>query len=56
MSNFKILRYLHQVGPKDYDSQNFSFLARKGEAVGVMKIFANGNGKFSIAQIITFLP
>jgi hypothetical protein len=34
----------HQVGPKDSGSRNFSFLAFKGEAVGVAKIYANGNG------------
>jgi hypothetical protein len=38
---------VHQVGPKDYGSQNFSFLARKGEAVGMVHIFANGgNGPY----------
>jgi hypothetical protein len=34
----------HQVDPKYSGSQNFSFLAYKGEAVGVAKIYANGNG------------
>jgi hypothetical protein len=34
----------HQVGPKDLGSKNFSFLAFKEEAVGVAKIYANGNG------------
>jgi NOL1/NOP2/fmu family ribosome biogenesis protein len=34
----------HQVSPKVSGSQNFSFLAFKGEAVGVAKIYANGNG------------
>jgi hypothetical protein len=33
----------HQVGPKDLESQNFGFLAFKGEAVGVGKIYENGN-------------
>jgi hypothetical protein len=28
----------HQVGPKDSRSQSFSFLAFKGEAVGVAQI------------------
>jgi hypothetical protein len=31
----------HQVGPKDSGSQNVSFLAFKGEAVGVAKMYAN---------------
>jgi hypothetical protein len=44
ISNFKILNEGHQVGPKNSGSQNFSFLAFKGEAVGVAKIYANGNG------------
>jgi hypothetical protein len=36
---------VHQVGLKDYGSQNFSFLALKGEAVGVTQISSyNGNG------------
>jgi hypothetical protein len=36
---------VHQVGPKNHGSQNFSFLAYKEEAVGVVQIFANdGNG------------
>jgi hypothetical protein len=35
---------IHQVEPKDYGSQTFSFLACKKEAVGVVKKFANGNG------------
>jgi hypothetical protein len=35
---------LAQVGSKDSGSQNFSFLAFKGEAAGVAKIYANGNG------------
>jgi hypothetical protein len=39
MSN---LYKVHQVGPKNYGSQNFSFLARMGEAVGVVQNFANG--------------
>jgi hypothetical protein len=30
---------VHQVGPKDFGSQNFSFLAFKGKAVGVTQIF-----------------
>jgi hypothetical protein len=34
----------HQVGLKNSGSQNFSFLAFKGEAVGVAKIYAKGNG------------
>jgi hypothetical protein len=29
---------VHQVGPKKTGSQNFSFLAFKGEAVGVTQI------------------
>jgi hypothetical protein len=29
---------VHQVGPKDSGSQNFSFLALKGKAVGVTQI------------------
>jgi hypothetical protein len=34
---------VHQVGLKDYGSQNFSFLAFKGEAVGVVQIlYHNG--------------
>jgi hypothetical protein len=46
MSNFKNLEYeVHQVGLKDYGSQNFSFLAFKGEAVGVAQIlYHNGDG------------
>jgi hypothetical protein len=35
---------VHQVGQKYFESQNFSFLACKGEAVGVVQIFANGGG------------
>jgi hypothetical protein len=36
---------VHQVGSKDSGSQNFSFLAFKGEAVGVTQISSyNGNG------------
>jgi hypothetical protein len=45
MSNFKIMSMsmVHQVGPKDYVSQNFSFLACEEEAEGM--VFANsGNG------------
>jgi hypothetical protein len=34
----------HQVGLKDSGSQNFSFLAFKWEAIGVAKIYTNGNG------------
>jgi hypothetical protein len=30
---------VHQVGPKDATSQNFSFLAFLGEAVGGIQIF-----------------
>jgi hypothetical protein len=45
ISNSKNSEYRgHQVGPKDSGSQNFSFLAFKGKAVGVAKIYANGNG------------
>jgi hypothetical protein len=44
ISNFKIEYRGHQVGPKDSGSQYFSFLAFKGEAVGVAKIYANGTG------------
>jgi hypothetical protein len=33
---------VHQVGPNDSGSQNFSFLAPKAEAVGVTQICANG--------------
>jgi hypothetical protein len=32
----------YEVHPVDYGSQNFSFLARKGEAVGVVQFFSNG--------------
>jgi hypothetical protein len=35
---------VHQVGPNDFGSQNFSFLAHKAEAVGVTHICANGGG------------
>jgi hypothetical protein len=36
---------VHQVGLKDYENQNFSFLAFKGEAVGVAQIlYLNGGG------------
>jgi hypothetical protein len=36
---------VHQVGLKDYGSQNFSFLAFKEEAVGVAQIlYHNGDG------------
>jgi hypothetical protein len=42
MSNFKILYEVHQVGLKYFGSQNFSFLACKEEAVGVVQIIANG--------------
>jgi hypothetical protein len=52
---------MHQVGPKDSGSRNFSFLAFKGEAVGVTQISSNnGNGaardsrKKIIAQIMLF--
>jgi hypothetical protein len=37
--NFKISEYAgHQVGLKDSGSRNFSFLAFKGEAVGVAQV------------------
>jgi hypothetical protein len=29
---------VHQVGPKDFESQNFSFLALKAEPVGEVQI------------------
>jgi hypothetical protein len=34
----------HQIGPKDVGSQNFSFLTFQGWALGLAKIYANGNG------------
>jgi hypothetical protein len=37
---------VHQVGLKYFGSKNFSFLAFKGEAVGVTQISSyNGNGR-----------
>jgi hypothetical protein len=33
---------VHQVGPKDFGSQNISILVFKGEAADVAKIYANG--------------
>jgi hypothetical protein len=41
ISNFKILNIEYI---KDSGSQNFRFLVFKGEAVGVAKIYADGNG------------
>ena len=35
---------MHQFGPKYFGSQNFSFLALKGKAVGVVQYFAYGGG------------
>jgi hypothetical protein len=42
ISNFKILS-IEDIKLPDPRSQNFSFLAIKGEVVGVAKIYANGN-------------
>jgi hypothetical protein len=49
---------VHQVGSKDSESQNFSFLALKGKAVGVTQILcttaatARDRRNFFIAQIM----
>jgi hypothetical protein len=52
---------VHQVGPKDSGSQNFSSLALKGTAVGLTQILcttaatARDRRKFFIAQIMLFI-
>jgi hypothetical protein len=52
---------MHQVGPKDYGSQNFRFLALSAEAVGEAKILcsaaatARDRRKKIVAEIILFL-
>jgi hypothetical protein len=46
---------VHQVGPKNTESQNSSFLAFEGEAVGVTQICVKRratHGNFFIAQIM----
>ena len=44
-SEFRNSEYeVHQFGSKYSGSQNSSFLALKGKAVGVVQIFAYGNG------------
>jgi hypothetical protein len=49
---------VNQVGSKDFGSQNFTFLALKGKAVGAPKFYAQRrqrrvtDGIFYIAQII----
>jgi hypothetical protein len=51
---------VHQVGPKDFGSQNFSFLALKAEYVGEVQILrmATATARFRrkkiIAQIMFF--
>jgi hypothetical protein len=51
---------VHQVGPKDSGSQNFSFLALKAEPVGEVQILrkatttARDRRKFFIAQMMFF--
>jgi hypothetical protein len=54
--HFKISKYeVHQVGLKDSGSQNFTFLALKGKAVGVTQILctmARDRRKKFIAQIM----
>jgi hypothetical protein len=59
--NFKIHDYkVHQVGPKDSGSQNFSFLALKAEPVAEVQILrsatatARDRRKKFIAQIMFF--
>jgi hypothetical protein len=62
MSIFQNYEYeVLQVGPKDYGSQNFSFIVCKREAVGVVQNFANsGNGvwqtEFFLSLKSCFLP
>jgi hypothetical protein len=46
---------VHQVGPKNTENQNLSFLAFKGEAVGVTQICVQQrvtDGKFFFAHIM----
>jgi hypothetical protein len=49
---------VHQVGPKDSGSQNFSFLALKAEPVGKVQILraatARDRREFFIAQTMFF--
>jgi hypothetical protein len=51
---------VHQVGPKDSGSQNFSFLALTSEPVDEVQIFAYGNGalqtKFFLSPKSCFYP
>jgi hypothetical protein len=47
-----------QVGPKDFGSQHFSFLALKAEPVGEVQILRTAtarDGNFFIAQIMFFI-
>jgi hypothetical protein len=44
---------VHQVGPKDFGSQNFSFLALKAEAVGVTQIYATTATAATVATAAT---
>jgi hypothetical protein len=46
---------VHQVGPKNTESQNLSFLAFEGEVVGVTQICVQRrvvDGNFFVAQIL----
>jgi hypothetical protein len=40
---------VHQVGPNNSGSLNFSFLAHKAKAVGVTQICSNGGGGAAMA-------
>jgi hypothetical protein len=45
LKKFQSFEYeVHQTGPNHNCMQNFSFLAYKGEAVGVAQISVNGDG------------